>query len=120
MAQLHAEVEGLRLAVAALRAELREAQRQSPTVAATAVEAPSMTLLLPLAWAALAAGVPVDAELPVNFGPDTAPTQIDLRTLPEAPLLDPRVSREADDLEHLLAAAAAVDEPEREVQRESA
>jgi hypothetical protein len=120
MAQLQAEIEGLRLAVAGLRAELRDAQRRPVEVAETAVTAPSVTLLLPLAWAALAAGVPAEAELPIDLGPDTAPTQIDLRDLPEAPLLDPRISREAAELDDLLVGATAVDEPLREAQRESA
>jgi hypothetical protein len=118
MAELQAEVEGLRLAVAALRAELREVQRV-PLAAAPVMEAPSVTLLLPLAWAALSAGVPADAELPLDLGADTAPTQIDLRDLPEAPLLDPRVDREAAELDDLLV-SVAIEEPELEVQRESA
>ena len=120
LAALQHEVHELRLAVAALQAEvvgLRDL-RAAPAAAAPApIEAsavepstaagPSVTLLLPLAWAALEAGVPADSVLPVDLGPDTADTEIVLtppaaRTLPEAPLLDPRLARIAAALDELM------------------
>ena len=121
----------LRLAVAALRAEVA-ALREVP--AAAAAEPAALTLLLPLARVALAAGVPAGAVLPVDLGPDTAATEIVLPqpvgarlpegtltqgTLPEAPLLDPRLARVADALDQLL--GDPVDErPVAAAQRESA
>ena len=121
VAALQNQVHELRLAVAALQAEvvgLRD-RPAAPVLAApapAAIEAtvaeatakgPSVTLLLPLAWAALEAGVPVDGILPVDLGPDTADTEIVLtppaaRTLPEAPLLDPRLARVAEALDELM------------------
>jgi hypothetical protein len=118
-AELQTELQGLRLAVSALRAEVRALQLHAVAGIAPPMEHPSVTLLLPLAWAALEAGMPVDAELPIDFGPDTAPTEIDLRRLPEAALLDPRLAREAEGLERLLTDETAV-APAAEMERETA
>ena len=127
----------LRLAVAALRAEvvgLRDgpAAPVAPTIEAAA-KGPSLTMLLPLARVALAAGVPAGAVLPVDLGPDTAATEIVLPqpaaatspgvTLPEAPMLDPRLARVAEALDQLLGDQTAdrpVERPVTTAQRESA
>lgn len=115
----------LRLAVAALRAEVVELRELPPVLPETAPFAepalPSVTLLLPLAWAALQAGVPADGILPVDLGPDTADTEIVLApaaeiSLPEAPLLDPRLARAAEELDELMDRPdrSAAAEPQRE------
>jgi hypothetical protein len=119
LAELQTEIHGLRIVVSALRAEIRELQQRPVVESAPAVELPSVTLLLPLAWAALEAGVAADADLPIDLGPDTAPTEIDLRRLPEAALLDPRLAREAEGIERLLADETA-DVPAPELERETA
>jgi len=109
-------VHELRLAVAALQAEFAELRALPAALPETAPfaesEVPSVTLLLPLAWAALRAGVPADGVLPVDLGPDTADTEIVLAaaaeiSLPEAPLLDPRLARAAEALDELM------DQPDR-------
>ena len=106
--------------MSALRAEIRELQQRPVAESAPAVEQlPSVTLLLPLAWAALEAGVAAENDLPIDLGPDTAPTEIDLRRLPEAALLDPRLAREAEGIERLLADETA-DVPAPELERETA
>ena len=96
-----------------------------------ASDQPGVTIVLPLARAARAAGVPAGDVLPVDTGPDTAATEIVLDgtadrgadpagapTLPEHPLLDPRLARVAEALDDLVEEA----EPERPVAvtRESA
>jgi len=111
LSALQSEVHELRLAVAALRAEvvaLRALPAALPDTAPLAEsDPPSVTLLLPLAWAALKAGVPADGVLPVDLGPDTVDTEIVLApaaeiSLPEAPLLDPRLARAAEALDELM------------------
>ena len=111
----------LRLAVAALRAEIADLHARPPVqvvVAAepsgTAIEPAAVTLVLPLARAAQQAGIPADGVVSLDLGPDTAETEIVLTpapaaatlaaepTLPEAPLLDPRLARVAEALDDLL------------------
>lgn len=119
VAALQAEVVGLRespavqIAAAPVAAAPTTTTTIEPVAAEPAVpELPSTTLLLPLAWAALKAGVPVDGVLPVDLGPDTADTEIVLAPaaeislpealLPEAPLLDPRLARVAEAFDELM------------------
>ena len=140
LSDLQREVHELRLAVASLRADIARLSEPpvAPVVSSTdelgasdvAPEPATVTLWLPLARAALAAGVPADAVIPLDQGPDTAPTEIVLADeesqrpepvgpLPEAPLLDPRLARVAAALDEMLGEPA----PERETaaaQRESA
>jgi hypothetical protein len=126
---LQHEVHELRLAVAALRAEVAMLHERAPAQAAAAPESvvdlrgpAAVTLVLPLARAAALAGVPADGVVSLDLGTDTAPTEIVLPTtaapapivtaheslaprvavLPEAPLLDPRLARVADVLDDLL------------------
>jgi hypothetical protein len=72
----------LRLAVAALRAEVAMLHARQP--AQVAVPEPvvdlrgpaAVTLVLPLARAAASAGVPADGVVSLDLGADTAPTEI--------------------------------------------
>jgi hypothetical protein len=127
MAALQDEVHELRLAVAALRAEITQLHERPPVQVvlaepAAAIDPAAVTLLLPLARAAQQAGVPADGVLLLDVGHDTAETEIVLTTrseappapaapsspvpsepgLPEAPLLDPRLARVAEALDDLL------------------
>jgi hypothetical protein len=114
-------VHELRLAVAALRAELADLHARPPVQvvvaaepAAPEIEPGAVTLVLPLARAAQAAGIPADGVVSLDLGPDTAETEIVLTPtpaaashpaepgLPEAPLLDPRLARVAEALDDLL------------------
>jgi len=129
----------LRLAVASLRADIARLSEPplAPAVPATeelvatavAPEPATVDLWLPIARAAMAAGVPADAVIPLDHGVDTAMSEIVLADeptvrpepvvpLPEAPLLDPRLARVAAALDQLLGDAT----PEREpaTQRETA
>ena len=130
-AALHDEVHELRLAIAALRAEVTQLHQRLPAAPVAAPEPAvdltgpvPVTLVLPLARAAALAGVPADGVVSLDLGTDTAPTEIVLtparfpaaaRTaaahesvaphvtvLPEAPLLDPRLARVAEALDDLL------------------
>ena len=91
MATLQDEVHELRLAVAALRAEIAQLhERPSVQVLvdepmAASIEPAAVTLLLPLARAAQRAGIPTDRILSLDLGPDTAATEIVLTTRSEAP-----------------------------------
>jgi hypothetical protein len=123
VAALQDEVHELRLAVAALRAEITQLHERPPVqvvvadATAAAIEPAALTLLLPLARAAQQAGLPADGVLSLDLGHDTAETEIVLTTrseappavsapstsgLPEAPLLDPRLARVAGALDDLL------------------
>ncbi len=121
IAALQDEVHELRLAVAALRAEIAELHERPPVQvvlaaepAATAIEQAAVTVVLPLARAAQLAGVPADGVVSLDLGPDTAETEIVLTpapaaasvaaepALPEAPLLDPKLARVAEALDDLL------------------
>ena len=119
----------LRLAIAALRAEVTQLHQRLPAAPVAAPEPAvdltgpvPVTLVLPLARAAALAGVPADGVVSLDLGTDTAPTEIVLApaaapapvavahqsvaprvaVLPEAPLLDPRLARVADALDDLL------------------
>jgi hypothetical protein len=137
VAALQDEVHELRLAVAALRAEVTQLQERPPVQVvlgepAAAIETVAMTLLLPLARAAQQAGLPADGVLSLDLGHDTAETEIVLTArseappavslpstpgpatlstpgLPEEPLLDPRLARVAEALDDLLTDEATDD-----------
>jgi hypothetical protein len=135
----------LRLAVAALRAEVAMLHARQPAQVAVPepvvdLRAPAaVTLVLPLARAAASAGVPADGVVSLDLGADTAPTEIVLPTtaapapivtaheslaprvavLPEAPLLDPRLARVAEALDDLLGDQGA-QQPVGASQRETA
>jgi hypothetical protein len=139
-------VHELRLAVAALRAEVAMLHERPPVQVAADPEpavdrrgpAP-FTLVLPLARAAALAGVPADGVVTLDLGADTAPTEIVLpaaaspapiaaahesvapqvAVLPEAPLLDPRLARVAEALDDLLGEDGA-QQPVGAAQRETA
>jgi hypothetical protein len=129
-------VHELRLAVAALRAEVTRLHERLPAEPGAVPEPvvdlrgpAAVTLVLPLARAAALAGVPADGVVSLDLGADTAATEIVLtpakfpaaaRTaaahesvaplvtmLPEAPLLDPRQARVAEALDDLLGDDAA-------------
>ena len=98
MAVLQDEVHELRLAVAALRAEIAQLhERPSVQVlvdepSAAVIEPAAVTLLLPLARAAQQAGVPADGVLSLDLGADTAETEIVLTTRSEAPPAPPELA----------------------------
>jgi hypothetical protein len=139
-------VHELRLAVAALRAEVAMLHERPPVPVAAAPEPvvdlrgpAAVTLVLPLARAAALAGVPADGVASLYLWTDTAPTEIVLppaeapapvsaahqsvaprvAVLPEAPLLDPRLARVAEALDDLLGEDGAA-QPVGASQRESA
>lgn len=135
----------LRLAVAALQAEVALLHARVPVPVAAAPDLvdlrgpAAVTLVLPLARAAALAGVPADGIVSLDLGTDTAPTEIVLTpaatpapiaaahesvaprvtVLPEAPLLDPRLARVAEALDDLLADEDA-QQPVGASQRETA
>jgi len=98
MATLQDEVHELRLAVAALRAEIAQLRERPPVQvlvdesSAAAIEPAALTLLLPLARAAQQAGVPADGVLSLDLGADTAQTEIVLTTRSEAPPAPPELA----------------------------
>lgn len=120
VAALRAEIVALRATVATLQEELArvreaEAATAAATVAVPAAPARGVTLDLPLVRLAL-------ADVAVDRGYDTALTEIVLEpatapgdrlawsvlaNLPERPLLDPRLDRDSDPVDH------AVDNPAR-------
>jgi hypothetical protein len=142
-AALQDEVHELRLAVAALRAEVTRLHERLPAAAPVAPEAVvdlrgpvPVTLVLPLARAAALAGVPADGVVSLDLGTDTAATEIMLTPakfpaaahesvaprvtmLPEAPLLDPRLARVAEALDEMLGDDGA-EQPVAAGQRETA
>ena len=147
-AALQDEVHELRLAIAALRAEVTQLHQRLPAAPAAEPEPvvdlrgpAAVTLVLPLARAAALAGVPADGVVSLDLGPDTAATEIVLtparfpaaaRTaaahesvapqvtvLPEAPLLDPRLARVAEAMDDLLGDEGA-EQPVAAGQRETA
>ena len=82
-AALHDEVHELRLAIAALRAEVTQLHQRLPAAPVAAPEPAvdltgpvPVTLVLPLARAAALAGVPADGVVSLDLGTDTAPTEI--------------------------------------------
>ena len=82
-AALQDEVHELRLAIAALRAEVTQLHQRLPAAPAAEPEPvvdlrgpAAVTLVLPLARAAALAGVPADGVVSLDLGPDTAATEI--------------------------------------------
>jgi hypothetical protein len=86
-------VHELRLAVAALRAEVTRLHERLPAAPEPVVDLrgpAAVTLVLPLARAAALAGVPADGVVSLDIGTDTAPTEIVL-----TPAVFPAASRTA-------------------------
>lgn len=108
-----ARVEALAVRLAAAR-EVAAAPVQGPATAPPVAPPAQVSLEMPLVRLALArtAGLSLTREMAAALaapdrGPDTATTEIVLADLPERPLLDPTADRDAEPLDHAVAADTA-------------
>jgi hypothetical protein len=102
-------VHELRLAVAALRAEVTRLHERLPAAPEPVVDLrgpAAVTLVLPLARAAALAGVPADGVVFLDLGTDTAPTEIVL-----TPAVFPAAARAATPAPAEAPAAAVAEAP---------